>query len=83
MGLWLPGSATERINFRCSCGAEFTDTRQGQRHAVKCARRNPELAEAEVADLEEKFGPLDPEQWNWGKARIAEGKPGFKNGQAA
>jgi hypothetical protein len=81
--LWVPPSATEQVNFRCNCGKEFQDVRQGQRHAVRCARVNSEVVEAEAAEREKNFAPLDPEQWFWGRRRIAEGKVGFKRGQAA
>lgn len=68
----------------CVCGAEFKvpdEIRALARHVRTCASRDD--VQAEVADREENFAPLDPEQWDWGRKRIAEGKVGFKRGQAA
>lgn len=83
--LWVPPSAVERVAFECACGAQFGDPVAGRRHAVKCIEKHRDELE-ESHELREEPGlgsPMDKEAWEWGKRRIAEGKPGFKRGKAA
>lgn len=80
--LWLPPSTVE---YRCSCGAEFSDMNKGIKHAVECVRGHHDEIEAEVAvrDVPGISGPLDTEAYKWGRGRMAQGKVGFRRGRAA
>jgi hypothetical protein len=84
-GLLIPAEHfPDQRKSTCICGAEFTvpdELRALAKHVRYCAKRDD--IQAEVADREENFAPLDPEQWEYGRKRIAEGKPGFRRGQAA
>jgi len=81
LNLWIPGSA---VAYRCACGSEFSDKRKGQMHAIRCARRNADGIEEEVAGRRNALTSVaDKEMWRWGRERMARGKVGFKRGQAA
>lgn len=81
-GIFIPQGVT--VAYTCACGAKFFHKERGIRHAATCTRADDELA-AELADKESSpitsTKPADAEAWDWGRKRIAEGKPGFKAGR--
>lgn len=74
--LWIPG---KRVEYRCFCGAEFSDKEKGMRHAVGCAKRHAdEIAEAaERRDASALGGALDKEKSRWAQRRQRDGKRAF------
>lgn len=74
--LWIPGKSVE---YRCHCGAEFSDKAKGIRHAVACAKKHAdEIAQAaEQRDASALGGVLDKEKERWAQRRQADGKKAY------
>lgn len=89
--LWIPPTAREKRHVRvCTlpgCGMKFPyhQHEDFRRHVEKCAKRNMDQIEAEIARRESSsFQSIDDkEAFEWVRKRQAEGKKATKHGRPA
>ena len=82
MSILLPSTVPPQ--WSCLCGKQFYSKPAGQRHTAKCSEAAAQVdREAAKMGKDAFSGYLDREAREWIDKRLAEGKPGTKNGRPA